>query len=96
MCDVEIAREALKDVLIALQGSLLKQLVPAAHSDGTLDFSVLVDVSDIGRIKSVGALWELHMRMASNLFQAHRLLRVDYELRDMSRQLLLSRTSFQS
>jgi len=61
----QIAREALKDVLIALQSSLLKQLASTAHSDEGIDFSILVEISDLGRRKSVGALWELYTRMAA-------------------------------
>lgn len=59
-----IATDSLKDILIALQGSLLKHLYPASENDNITDFSLLVDVSDIGRIKAVSALYELHMRMA--------------------------------
>ena len=60
----DIATDSLKDILIALQGSLLKHLYPASENDNITDFSLLVDVSDIGRIKAVSALYELHMRMA--------------------------------
>ena len=60
----DIAIDSLKDILIALQGSLLQHLYPACENDNITDFSLLVDVSDIGRIKAVSALYELHMRMA--------------------------------
>ena len=60
----EIAEDSLKNILIALQSSLLKHLYPAAGNDDLIDFSLLVDISDIGRIKAVSALYELHMRMA--------------------------------
>jgi len=61
----QIAREALKDVLIALQSSLLTQLASLAHRDDVVDFSTLVEISDLGRRKSVEALWELYTRMAA-------------------------------
>ena len=60
----DIAIDSLKDILIALQGSLLKHLYPACENDNITDFSPLVDVSDISKIKAVSALYELHMRMA--------------------------------
>ena len=59
-----IAIDSLKDILIGLQGSLLKHLYPACENDNITDFSPLVDVSDISKIKAVSALYELHMRMA--------------------------------
>lgn len=61
----QIAREALKDVLIELQSSLLTQLASLAHNSDNVDFSTLVEISDHGRRKSVGALWELYTRMAA-------------------------------
>lgn len=61
----QIAREALKDVLIDLQSSLLTQLASLADSNDVVDFSTLVEISDLGRRKSVGALWELYTRMAA-------------------------------
>lgn len=61
----QIAREALKDVLIDLQSSLLTQLASLANSNDVVDFSTLVEISDLGRRKSVGALWELYTRMAA-------------------------------
>lgn len=60
----EIALDSLKNILIALQSSLLEHLYPAASNDDLIDFSLLVDVSDISRFKAVSTLYELHMRMA--------------------------------
>ncbi|KAL8796283.1 MAG: hypothetical protein Q9195_001398 [Heterodermia aff. obscurata] len=61
-----IAIDSLKDILIALQGSMLRHLYPACENDTLTDFSQLVDVSDIGRLRAVNALYELHMRMVAS------------------------------
>ena len=60
----KIALDSLKDILIDLQGSLLKHLRQAQEDDNMTDFTVLVDASDIGRIKTVTVLNELYMRVA--------------------------------
>ena len=60
----EIITDSLKDILIALQRSLLENLYPAAVNDNIIDFSLIVDVSEIARMRAVSALYELHMRMA--------------------------------
>ena len=59
-----IAVGALKDILIHLQGALLKHLYLAQEDDNIRDFACLVDASDFGRIQSVTVLMELYMRMA--------------------------------
>ena len=59
-----IACDALKDILIHLQGTLLRNLWAAQNDDNHTDFNILVDASDIGRIRSVTVLNELYMRMA--------------------------------
>ena len=59
-----IATEALRDILITLQGTLLRHLWVASEDDNVTDFNMLVDASDFGRIKSVTVLNELYMRMA--------------------------------
>ena len=61
----DVAREALNDILVALQTSLLKQLAPVALGEDVVDFSMLTDFAEIGRKKTVEALWELHVRMAN-------------------------------
>ncbi|KAL9576594.1 MAG: hypothetical protein Q9212_006972 [Teloschistes hypoglaucus] len=60
----KIALDALKDILIDLQGSLIKHLLQAQEDDNMTDFGTLVDASDIGRIKTVTVLNELYMRVA--------------------------------
>ena len=64
MFGVGIACDALKDILIHLQGSLLRNLWAAQNDDNHTDFNILVDASDMGRIRSVTVLNELYMRMA--------------------------------
>lgn len=60
----QIATEALRNILIALQGTLLRHLWSASEDDNMTDFHMLVDASDFGRIQSVTVLNELYMRMA--------------------------------
>lgn len=60
----QVATEALRDILIKLQGTLLTHLWSAQEDDNVTDFHVLVDASDFGRIQSVTVLNELYMRMA--------------------------------
>lgn len=59
-----IAIEALRDILIHLQGTLLKHLWSAQEDDHIQDFNIVVETSDHGRIKSVMVLNDLYMRMA--------------------------------
>ncbi|KAL8701757.1 MAG: hypothetical protein Q9224_000350 [Gallowayella concinna] len=59
-----IALDSLKDILIDLQGSLIKHLRRAQDDDHMADFGTLVDASDIGRIRTVTVLNELYMRVA--------------------------------
>ena len=63
---IVIAISALKDIIIELQGSLLMHLRQASEDDGMTDFSVLVDASDIGRIKAVSVLHHLYLRTAES------------------------------
>lgn len=60
----KIALDSLKDILIDLQGSLLKHLRQAQEDDNMTDFTTLVDASDIGRIRTVTVLNELYVRVA--------------------------------
>ncbi|KAI4101619.1 MAG: hypothetical protein L6R37_004852 [Teloschistes peruensis] len=62
----KIALDSLKDILIDLQGSLIKHLLQAQEDDNMTDFGTLVDASDIGRIKTVTVLNDLYMRVAMN------------------------------
>ena len=59
-----IAVDALRDILIHLQGTLLKHLWLAQEDDNIQDFNIVVETSDHGRIRSVMVLNELYMRMA--------------------------------
>ncbi|KAG8530996.1 uncharacterized protein KY384_004353 [Bacidia gigantensis] len=60
-----IANEAFKDIIIQLQGQLLRHLLVAQEDDGFVhDFGPLVDASDFGRLRSVTVLNELFMRLA--------------------------------
>ncbi|KAL8703581.1 MAG: hypothetical protein Q9201_003254 [Fulgogasparrea decipioides] len=59
----KIALDSLKDILIHLQGSLIRHLRQAQEDDNMTDFTTLVDASDIGRIKTVTVLNELYLRM---------------------------------
>lgn len=59
-----MATDALRSVLISLQGTLLRHLWSAQEDDSVTDFNILVDASDFGRIQSVTVLNELYMRMA--------------------------------
>lgn len=61
---IGIATDALKDIIIELQGSLIKHLRQASEDDGMTDFSILVDASDEGRIKAVNVLNDLYLRKA--------------------------------
>lgn len=60
----EVATDALRNILIHLQGTLLRHLWVAQEDDDMTDFNILVDASDFGRIQSVTVLNELYMRMA--------------------------------
>ncbi|KAL8775986.1 MAG: hypothetical protein Q9213_008417 [Squamulea squamosa] len=60
----KLALDSLKDILIDLQGSLIRHLRRAQEDDNMADFGTLVDASDIGRIRTVTALHELYMRVA--------------------------------
>ncbi|KAL8907715.1 MAG: hypothetical protein Q9171_005756 [Xanthocarpia ochracea] len=60
----KMALDSLKDILIDLQGSLLKHLRQAQEDDNMTDFTTLVDASDIGRIRTVTVLNELYIRVA--------------------------------
>ncbi|KAL8818528.1 MAG: hypothetical protein Q9223_002851 [Gallowayella weberi] len=59
-----IALDSLKDILIDLQGSLIKHLLRAQEDDHMTDFGTLVDASDIGRKRTVTVLNDLYMRVA--------------------------------
>ena len=59
-----IAVNALRDILIHLQGTLLKHLGSAQEDDNYLDFNILVETSDHERMKSVRVLNDLYMRMS--------------------------------
>ncbi|KAI4178221.1 MAG: hypothetical protein LQ348_005659 [Seirophora lacunosa] len=59
-----LAVTSLKDILIDLQGSLIKHLRQAQEDDDMTDFTVLVDASDMGRIRTVTVLNELYKRIA--------------------------------
>lgn len=60
----KVALDSLKDILIDLQGSLIKHLRRAQEDDNMADFTTLVDASDIGRIRTVMVLNQLYMRVA--------------------------------
>ncbi len=60
----EIAVDSLRNILIHLQGTLLRHLWSAQEDDNYQDFNILVETSDHGRMKSVGVLNDLYMRMA--------------------------------
>ena len=62
-----MATDALKDILIKLQGTLLTHLWSAQEDDNVTDFHLLVDASDFGRMQSVTALNALYVRMAAPL-----------------------------
>ncbi|KAL8653275.1 MAG: hypothetical protein Q9210_002202, partial [Variospora velana] len=59
-----LAVNSLKDIVIDLQGSLIRHLRQAQEDDDMTDFTILVDASDIGRIRAVTVLNELYMRIA--------------------------------
>ncbi|KAI4243094.1 MAG: hypothetical protein L6R40_003644 [Gallowayella cf. fulva] len=61
----KIALDSLKDILIDLQGSLIRHLRRAQDDDHMADFGTLVDASDFGRIRTVTVLNELYMRVAT-------------------------------
>ncbi|KAL8886215.1 MAG: hypothetical protein Q9192_006522 [Flavoplaca navasiana] len=60
----KIALDSLKDILIELQGSLIKHLLQAQEDDEMNDFTTLVDASDIVRIRTVTVLNDLYVRVA--------------------------------
>ncbi|KAL8840411.1 MAG: hypothetical protein Q9176_003909 [Flavoplaca citrina] len=60
----KVALDSLKDILIELQGSLIKHLLQAQEDDEMNDFTTLVDASDIGRIRTVTVLNDLYVRVA--------------------------------
>ncbi|KAL8971132.1 MAG: hypothetical protein Q9183_001201 [Haloplaca sp. 2 TL-2023] len=60
----KVALDSLKDILIDLQGSLIKHLMRAQEDDNMADFTTLVDASDVGRIKTVTVLNDLYLRIA--------------------------------
>nr|POE64883.1 hypothetical protein CFP56_69575 [Quercus suber] len=59
----EIAIIALQGVTIELQRRLLEKLRDAAYDDEVQDFMHLVDVTDVQRDRTVGALYELKQRL---------------------------------
>ncbi|KAI4192907.1 MAG: hypothetical protein LQ346_004087 [Caloplaca aetnensis] len=67
----KVALDSLKDILIDLQGSLLKHLRQAQDDDNMTDFTTLVDASDIGRIRTVTVLNELYIRVAMGTTVRH-------------------------
>ncbi|KAI4271487.1 MAG: hypothetical protein LQ337_005967 [Flavoplaca oasis] len=60
----KMALDSLKDILIDLQGSLIKHLRQAQEDDNMNDFTTLVDAADIGRIRTVTVLNDLYVRVA--------------------------------
>ena len=68
-----MATDALRNIVISLQGTLLRHLWSAQEDDNVTDFTVLVDASDFGRIESVTVLNELYMRMAQAAPLHHKL-----------------------
>ena len=58
-----IANDAFKDIVIQLQGTLLRHLVSAQHDDSVNDFNVVLEASNYGRVRSVHVLNEMYMRM---------------------------------
>lgn len=64
MC-LDIATSQLKDILIELQTHLLHHLRHAQEDENFTDFRILIDASDLGRVKTVKTLCDLYMRMAT-------------------------------
>ena len=63
--DTVIAVDSLQKIIIELQGTLLFHLHHAQDDDSFVDFSPVIDASDLGRVKAVNSLCELYMRLAS-------------------------------
>ena len=59
-----IALDAFKDIIIILQGTLLRHLVTAQEDDTISDFGLVLNASNMGRVRSVHVLNEMYMRMA--------------------------------
>lgn len=76
MSQSEVATDALRNILIHLQGTLPRHLWVAQEDDDVTDFNILVEASDFGRIQSVTVLNELYMRMAQAAPLRHTVLPV--------------------
>lgn len=61
----DIATSQLKDILIELQTHLLRHLRCAQEDENITDFTILIDASDLGRVRAVRTLCELYMRIAT-------------------------------
>ncbi|KAI9810878.1 MAG: hypothetical protein M1827_005737 [Pycnora praestabilis] len=61
----DVAVIALQSILLNLQSSLLRHLLHAQEDDNMVDFTILIDASDMGRIQAVSVLSGLHMRLAT-------------------------------
>ncbi|KAJ5513834.1 hypothetical protein N7463_003386 [Penicillium fimorum] len=59
-----IAREQMKDIIITLQGALLRHLREAQERGTTLDLNALQLESDQGRIRTLTILGELYQRLS--------------------------------
>ena len=62
-----MALNALRDITISLQRSMLKELGKALDDDGMDDFSAVVNASDTGRAMTVNVLNDLFLRMQSSV-----------------------------
>ncbi|KAJ5384233.1 hypothetical protein N7517_002144 [Penicillium concentricum] len=59
-----IAREQMKDIIITLQGALLRHLREAQERGTTLDLNALQIESDQGRVRTITILGELYQRLS--------------------------------
>ncbi|OQE45898.1 hypothetical protein PENCOP_c001G07100 [Penicillium coprophilum] len=59
-----IAREQMKDIIITLQGALLRHLREAQEQGTTLDLNALQIESDQGRVRTLAILGDLYLRLS--------------------------------
>ncbi|MCJ1470871.1 hypothetical protein MMC07_009518 [Pseudocyphellaria aurata] len=64
--DLEIARDALKDIIIHLQGQVISNLKIQWQQDTFVDFNALQDVSDASQDRAIMVLMQLQQRIITS------------------------------
>ena len=68
-CYPDPALNALRDITIQLQQSMLRELSKALEDDNMQDFTAVVDASDTARLRTINVLNDLFLRMQAEAYR---------------------------